>query len=81
MASITCMLPEHCLITRDGRSETLLAQEVVPGDILVIKAGNKLPADVRFVKISADAEFDGSILTGKDHNTMTQRTLLTAITR
>lgn len=65
MASITCMLPEHCLMIRDGRSETLLAPEVVPGDILAIKAGNKLPADVRFVEISSDAKFDRSILTGK----------------
>ena len=65
MASITGMLPEHCLIIRDGRTETLLAPEIVPGDILIIKAGNKLPADVRFVDVSSDAKFDRSILTGK----------------
>ena len=65
MASITGMLPEHCLIIRDGRTETLLAPEIVPGDILIIKAGNKLPADVRFVEVSSDAKFDRSILTGK----------------
>lgn len=41
-----------------------IANEIVPGDILVIKSGNKLPADVRFVEISSDAKFDRSILTG-----------------
>ena len=65
MASITSMLPEHCLIIRNGRSETVLASEIVPGDIILIKAGNKLPADVRFVEISSDAKFDRSILTGE----------------
>ncbi|EOO00222.1 putative h k atpase alpha protein [Phaeoacremonium minimum UCRPA7] len=39
--------------------------EIVPGDVLLVKAGNKLPADVRFVQVSSDAKFDRSILTGE----------------
>jgi sodium/potassium-transporting ATPase subunit alpha len=65
MASITTMLPDNCLILRDGHQTTVLASEIVPGDILYIKSGNKLPADVRFVEMSSDAKFDRSILTGK----------------
>ena len=65
MASITTMLPENCLVRRDGRQKEILAPDLVPGDILYIKAGNKLPADVRFVEMSSDANFDRSILTGK----------------
>jgi sodium/potassium-transporting ATPase subunit alpha len=65
MASITRMLPDYCLVLRDGARVTLFASDIVPGDILYIKAGNKLPADVRFVEISSDAKFDRSILTGK----------------
>lgn len=68
MASITTMLPDNCMILRGGVQSTLLANEIVPGDILYIKAGNKLPADVRFVEISSDAKFDRSILTGKSNN-------------
>lgn len=64
MASITTMLPDHCLILRNGAQVTVVASEIVPGDVLFIKAGNKLPADVRFVEISSDAKFDRSILTG-----------------
>ena len=64
MNSITGMLPDSCLLLRDGNQVTVMAPEVVPGDILFIKAGNKLPADVRFVEISSDAKFDRSILTG-----------------
>ncbi len=65
MASIITMLPDSCLLLRDGTQVTVAASEIVPGDILYIKAGNKLPADVRFVEVSSDAKFDRSILTGK----------------
>ena len=68
MASITTMLPENSLLLRDGAQVTTTANMVVPGDILYLKAGNKLPADVRFVEISSDAKFDRSILTGKKCN-------------
>jgi sodium/potassium-transporting ATPase subunit alpha len=64
MASITAMLPESCLVLRDGSQTTVPAPEIVPGDVVFIKAGNKLPADVRFVEVSNDACFDRSILTG-----------------
>ena len=50
---------------RDGAQITIPASEIVPGDILYLKAGNKLPADVRFVEICSNAKFDRSILTGK----------------
>jgi sodium/potassium-transporting ATPase subunit alpha len=65
MASITGMLPDECFVLRDGNKVELLATDVVPGDILFIKSGNKLPADIRFVEVSSDAKFDRSILTGE----------------
>jgi sodium/potassium-transporting ATPase subunit alpha len=65
MASITTMLPDNCLVLRDGAVVTVVAGEIVPGDVIYIKAGNKLPADVRFVEVSSDAKFDRSILTGE----------------
>ena len=58
------MLPENSQLLRDGAQVTTAAIDIVPGDILYIRAGNKLPADVRFVEISSDAKFDRSILTG-----------------
>ncbi|CAL3970765.1 unnamed protein product [Diplocarpon coronariae] len=65
MASITTMLPDSCLVLRDGAAVTVMAYDIVPGDIMLIKAGNKLSADVRFIEISSDAKFDRSILTGE----------------
>ncbi|KAL2135335.1 hypothetical protein VTI74DRAFT_8988 [Chaetomium olivicolor] len=65
MASIKNMIPEECLVIRDGVQASIMAADVVPGDILLIKAGNKIPADVRFTEVSSDAKFDRSILTGE----------------
>ncbi|KAJ6439764.1 Na/K ATPase alpha 1 subunit [Purpureocillium lavendulum] len=65
MASIKDMLPEQCQVTRDGNVVSVPAEELVPGDIVHIKSGNKLPADLRFIQISSDAKFDRSVLTGE----------------
>lgn len=64
MNSIKTMLPDNCMVIRDSNQVELLADQIVPGDILIIKSGNKLPADVRFLKVSSDAKFDRAILTG-----------------
>ncbi|KAK4645784.1 hypothetical protein QC761_204620 [Podospora bellae-mahoneyi] len=65
MASIKNMIPEECLLIREGVQVSAMAADIVPGDVLLVKAGNKLPADVRFVQVSSDAKFDRSILTGE----------------
>ncbi|KAK6529795.1 hypothetical protein TWF281_008954 [Arthrobotrys megalospora] len=64
MASITNMIPDDCLVRRNGTQLTISATELVPGDVIHIKAGSKLPADVRFIEVSSDAKFDRSVLTG-----------------
>jgi sodium/potassium-transporting ATPase subunit alpha len=65
MNSITGMLPEDCLVLRAGSKQIVPAAEVVPGDILYFKAGNKMPADVRFIQVTSDTRFDRGILTGE----------------
>lgn len=65
MASIKNMLPDECLTLRDGKQQLILGQELVPGDVIMIRLGDKLPADLRFVQVSPDAKFDRSILTGE----------------
>lgn len=67
MASIKTMLPEECMLIRDGVQVSIMAAEIVPGDVLLVKAGNKLPADVRFTQVSSDAKFDRGILTGNQN--------------
>jgi sodium/potassium-transporting ATPase subunit alpha len=65
MASIGTMLPDQCIVIRNGSHASISALDLVPGDVIVIKQGNKLPADVRLVEVSSDAMFDRAILTGK----------------
>lgn len=65
MASITQMLPEECTVIRGSQQQRVDGKDVVPGDIIRITIGNKLPADVRFLEVSSDARFDRSILTGE----------------
>lgn len=64
MASIGSMLPDRCIVLREGTHMSIPALDLVPGDIVLIKQGNKLPADVRFVEVSCDAMFDRAMLTG-----------------
>jgi magnesium-transporting ATPase (P-type) len=64
MSSIGTMLPDQCTVIRNGSHAGISALDLVPGDIIVIKQGNKLPADVRLVEVSSDAMFDRAILTG-----------------
>ncbi|EEP78988.1 Na/K ATPase alpha 1 isoform [Uncinocarpus reesii 1704] len=64
MASIKTMLPDDCMVIRDGATSLKSALDLVPGDVIKIKQGNKLPADVRLVEASPDLKFDRSILTG-----------------
>lgn len=65
MKSITGMLPEDCTVIRSGQQQTIQASEIFPGDLLLFKAGSKLPADVRMTEVSSDLKFDRSILTGE----------------
>lgn len=65
MASISNMVPENTLVIRDGKIQEIPTTQLVPGDRITIKAGNKVPADTRIVEASNDLKFDQSILTGE----------------
>ena len=51
-------------VLRDGREREVDASELVPGDIVLIEAGAKVPADCRIVHATA-FEADESLLTGE----------------
>ncbi|MFC9610605.1 cation-translocating P-type ATPase [Streptomyces sp. NPDC056938] len=56
-------LPEHALVVRDGRPSTVEARELVPGDLVVLEEGAKVPADARLTE--GGIEVDLSMLTGE----------------
>lgn len=55
-------LPEHAWVIRDGRPSAVESRELVPGDLIVLDEGAKVPADARLT--DGGIEVDLSMLTG-----------------
>lgn len=51
-------------VLRDGEAHQLPAEELVPGDIVLLSSGQKTPADLRLIW-TRDLEIDESTLTGE----------------
>ncbi|MCM8784464.1 MAG: HAD-IC family P-type ATPase [Candidatus Omnitrophica bacterium] len=51
-------------IKRAGKIEIVPSKELVPGDIIILEAGDKIPADARIIE-SASLKVNESILTGE----------------
>ena len=64
LEALNKLVPHHCHILRDGRQLHLLANELVPGDIVTFTTGDRVPADVRMLT-AVDLEVDESSLTGE----------------
>lgn len=62
--ALKSMLPANATVRRDGRSQKISAEAVVPGDILLLEAGDSVPADGRLI-LAAGLEIDESALTGE----------------
>jgi len=50
VAALQAMSAPHARVRRDGTTQTIHANEVVPGDILVMEEGDTLPADARILE-------------------------------
>ncbi|HQD31375.1 MAG TPA: heavy metal translocating P-type ATPase [Clostridiales bacterium] len=50
-------------VIRDGREEDIPIEEVVPGDVIVVRPGEKIPVDGRILE--GDSAVDESMLTGE----------------
>jgi Ca2+-transporting ATPase len=58
------LLRIHAQVERDGDVREIMADEVVPGDLLWLESGNRVPADIRLLS-SQGLEVDESLLTGE----------------
>lgn len=50
VAALQAMAAPQARVLRDGQPQTIVAREVVPGDILLIEEGDTLPADGRLLE-------------------------------
>lgn len=65
MKSIQTLLPAAVTVIRNDFQTTIPADKLVPGDLVVIAMGMKIPADLRLTQCTGDCTFDRSILTGE----------------
>jgi Ca2+-transporting ATPase len=64
MEALARMAAPHATAVRDGRESDIAARDLVPGDVVLLKAGDKVPADCRLVQI-ANLQAEESALTGE----------------
>ncbi len=58
------MIVAESTVLRDGRKQVIPTREVVPGDVVLLEAGNRVPADLRLFQVK-NLYADESPLTGE----------------
>lgn len=66
LALLKALTAPQARVLRDGRERLVAAEQVVPGDLLLLEAGDRVGADARLVEAAA-LEADESMLTGESH--------------
>ncbi|XP_051155765.1 calcium-transporting ATPase type 2C member 1 isoform X3 [Leptopilina boulardi] len=64
LEELSKLVPPTCHCLRESRLETFLARNLVPGDVIYLNIGDKVPADVRLFE-SIDLAIDESSFTGE----------------
>lgn len=60
------MLPSYVRVVRDNKEQQILAEDLVPGDIMLVQEGDKISADARVIA-SSDLQVNQSTLTGESN--------------
>ncbi|OOP59642.1 haloacid dehalogenase [Arthrobacter sp. SRS-W-1-2016] len=63
-AKLRALLPAQVLVRRDGKPVRVPARELVPGDVVLLTAGDRIPADTRLT-VASGCSVDESMLTGE----------------
>lgn len=67
--SLKKMTPQTTKVIRENQEETINAEELVPGDIIILEAGNYVPADCRLIE-SFNLKIEESSLTGETQSVL-----------
>ena len=62
--AIRAMLSPHATVVRDGRRQEIGAAGLVPGDLVVLASGDRVPADLRLLE-SRELRIEEAALTGE----------------
>jgi len=64
MAALKKLAAPSATVIRDGRPGSITAERLVPGDLVILEAGNVVPADIRLIE-SVQLRIDEAALTGE----------------
>jgi len=64
LAELKTYLKQRARIIRGGKEHTIDAEDLVPGDIIKLAQGDRVPADARIVSVN-DLQVDEAVLTGE----------------
>ncbi|KAI3641016.1 hypothetical protein MIR68_001894 [Amoeboaphelidium protococcarum] len=64
LKSFLGLVPRNCTTIRDGKLKSMGAESLVPGDVIHVRMGDKLPADI-YIFWAAEFKVDNSSLTGE----------------
>jgi len=64
MEAVRNMLSLHATVIRDGQRVVIDANDVAPGDIVYVQSGDKIPADIRLIRVKS-LKVQESALTGE----------------
>ncbi len=73
LAALRSMIAPQAHVLRDGKRRDLAVAELVPGDIISLEAGDRVPADARILR-ARNILVDESVLTGKSVATQKSET-------
>ena len=77
LAALKQMLARRARVRRDGNPGEIPAEDLVPGDLVLLEAGDRVPADGRLV-VTHNVEIDEATLTGESHPTAKNAAILCA---
>lgn len=64
MEALTQTMPSKATVIREGQKQQILATDLVPGDIVYLQSGDRVPADLRLLNCR-NLQIDESALTGE----------------
>ena len=79
LEALRAMTRTQVTVVRDGRARRLASEDLVPGDLVLVEAGDKVPADLRLVR-ETGLQADESALTGESVPVVKDQVVLPADT-
>jgi Ca2+-transporting ATPase len=69
LAGLETFMTSDCVVIRNGVSSILSTRELVPGDIVMLQEGQRVPADMRLIA-AYNMRVDEAILTGESYEVL-----------